>query len=123
MATDTPLSSDYIAAQKQRLLALRAELRDDNRASADEEATLQANTVDEPESSGDDAQKTSLRDNDAALIEHNAARLDQVERALEKIEQGSYGRSDRSGKPIPKARLDALPESLWNVDEDAADPA
>lgn len=118
MASDTPaLSSDYIAAQKQRLLELRDELRSDNRASAAEEAELQEDSIDEPEGSGDEAQKTNLRDNNAALIEHNAARLATVERALQKIEEGSYGMSDSSGEQIPKARLDALPESLETVAE------
>ena len=119
MAHDTAaLSADYIAEQKARLLALRDELGADNRASAAEEAELQADSIDEPQGSGDDAQKTNLRDNNAALIEHNAARLAAVTRALQKIEDGSYGLSDRSGAPIPKARLDALPESLWTVEED-----
>lgn len=119
MAHDTAaLSADYIAAQKARLLALRDELGADNQASAAEEAELQADSIDEPQGSGDDAQKTNLRDNNAALIEHNAARLAAVTRALQKIEDGSYGLSDRSGAPIPKARLDALPESLWTVEED-----
>ena len=119
MAHDTAaLSADYIAAQKARLLTLRDELGADNQASAAEEAELQADSIDEPQGSGDDAQKTNLRDNNAALIEHNAARLAAVTRALQKIEDGSYGLSDRSGAPIPKARLDALPESLWTVEED-----
>lgn len=118
MATETTLPPDYIAAQKQRLLDLNATLRGDDQAAATEDATLQDNAVDEVETYEDDAQKINLRDNEAALIQHNAARLAQVKRALEKIEQGTYGLSDRSGKPIPRARLDALPESLWNVDED-----
>jgi DnaK suppressor protein len=118
MAHDTAaLSADYIAAQKARLEAMRDELGADNQASAAEEAELQADSIDEPHGSGDDAQKTNLRDNNAALIEHNAARLAAVTRALQKIEDGTYGLSDRSGAPIPKARLDALPESLWTVEE------
>ncbi len=121
MASDTnALSADYIAEQKVRLVALRDELGVDNRASAAEEAELQADSIDEPHGSGDDAQKINLRDNNAALIEHNAARLAAVTRALQKIEDGTYGLSDRSGTPIPKARLDVLPESLWTVEEDEA---
>ncbi|WP_101927477.1 MULTISPECIES: TraR/DksA family transcriptional regulator [Luteimonas] len=122
MAHDTsPLPAGYIAAQKARLLDLLEELGSDDRASAAEEAELQADSLDEPQGSGDDAQKTNLRDNNAALIEHNAARLTAVKRALQKIEDGTYGLSDRSGDPIPKARLDVLPESLWTVEEDASE--
>jgi DnaK suppressor protein len=117
MSTSSPLSPDYIAAQKQRLLDLRAELRGDTQASQLEEDTLQEDSLNEAESSGDGAQKNTLRDNDTALIAHNAARIREVERALQKIEDGTYGLSDRSGQPIPTARLDALPESLLTVEE------
>lgn len=34
-------------------------------------------------------------------------RLNNVKRALEKIEEGTYGICDKSGKEIPKERLDA----------------
>lgn len=39
-----------------------------------------------------------------------------VERALEKLEEGSYGRCDRCGEPIPAARLRAAPESVLCID-------
>lgn len=118
MATATSnLSTDYIAAQKQRLLDLRAELLGDTQASQTEEEMLQDSTSNQAQSSGDGAQRNSLRDNDTALIAHNALRVRNVDRALQKIEEGSYGLSDRSGTPIPKARLDALPESLVTVEE------
>jgi DnaK suppressor protein len=115
------LSADYIAQQKQRLLDLRAELRGDTQETQTEEDALQDSTSSEAESSGDGAQKNTLRDNDTALIAHNALRVRNVDRALQKIEDGTYGLSDRSGKPIPKARLDALPESLTTVDEGEQD--
>lgn len=118
MATATPrLSADYIAAQKQRLLDLRAELLGEAQASETEQDTLQDDALNEAESSGDGAQKNTLRDNDTALVAHNALRVRDVDRALQKIEDGTYGLSDRSGAPIPKARLDALPESLVTVEE------
>jgi DnaK suppressor protein len=42
-----------------------------------------------------------------------------VKRALQKIEEGTYGLSDLSGAPIPTARLQAIPEALLTVDEEA----
>ena len=41
--------------------------------------------------------------------------LKQIDRALEKIEEGTYGVCDRSGKDIPKARLDAIPYATMTV--------
>lgn len=46
--------------------------------------------------------------------------LDAIEgrivRALEKIEEGSYGVCDRCGEPIPAGRLDVAPESVFCVE-------
>lgn len=41
--------------------------------------------------------------------------LRQIERALEKIEQGSYGICDITGEEIPLARLKAVPYALTTV--------
>jgi DnaK suppressor protein len=47
------------------------------------------------------------------------AMLRDVDRALQKIEEGTYGICDRCGKLIPEERLDARPWSVLCV-EDAA---
>ena len=47
------------------------------------------------------------------------ATLDDVDRALAKIDEGSYGRCDACGRPIPEGRLEALPWAVLCV-EDAA---
>jgi DnaK suppressor protein len=41
--------------------------------------------------------------------------LRQVERALEKIEDGTYGACDITGEEIPKARLEAMPYAVTTV--------
>lgn len=46
-----------------------------------------------------------------------------VERALGRIEDGTYGVSEFSGKPIPKARLEAVPYATTLVDEPSPEPA
>jgi DnaK suppressor protein len=58
----------------------------------------------------DDAVAASLRDRLAAL-----------DRALQRLDEGTYGRSVRSGLPIPPARLDADPAAELTVEEAAAD--
>ena len=35
--------------------------------------------------------------------------LEKIEKAMSKIDEGTYGLCDRCGKPIEKARLKALP--------------
>lgn len=42
--------------------------------------------------------------------------LRQIDRALEKIDDGTYGICDISGKEIPRARLEAIPYATMTVD-------
>lgn len=119
-AHTSPLSAAFIASQKKRLQQALEELTSNSQAARQEERQLQNNSLNRAEGSGDDAQKTALRDNDAARFEHNVGRLGAIRRALQKIEDGSYGLSDESGKPIPQERLEAVPESVLTVAESAA---
>jgi len=41
--------------------------------------------------------------------------LKQIDRALGKIDEGTYGVCDISGDPIPKARLEAMPYACTTV--------
>lgn len=45
-------------------------------------------------------------------------RLDQLERAEERLAAGTYGLSVRSGEPIPDGRLEAEPLAELTVDEE-----
>ena len=120
----TPLSPSFIASQREQLTRLREELMATGRAAAREETELQEDSLNESQGSGDDAQKTTLQDNDAALFVRNTQRLVAIDRALQKIDEGTYGVSDESGAPIPQDRLEAIPESLYTVaEEDAREQA
>jgi DnaK suppressor protein len=47
-------------------------------------------------------------------------RLRAIERALAKIDEGTYRLSDLSGDPIPKTRLEAMPEAVLTIQEEEA---
>lgn len=116
----TELSPAFIARQRARLITMRDELMATGRAAVTEEAELQADSLNESQNPGDDAQKTMLQDNDAALFVRNRQRLAAIDRALQKIEEGTYGISEGSGERIPQDRLEAIPESLGTVAEATA---
>ena len=48
--------------------------------------------------------------------------LERVERALTKLDEGTYGTCDRCGGPIPEKRLEAMPESTLCVPCAASEP-
>jgi DnaK suppressor protein len=68
----------------------------------------------------DDAQKLDTLEREGNLVARDVGRLAQVERALKKIEEGSYGVSDVSDHPIPKERLEAMPEATNTLSEQEA---
>jgi RNA polymerase-binding transcription factor DksA len=49
------------------------------------------------------------------LLENNEQTLEEVAAALERIEQGSFGRCEECQKTIPHARLEALPYARYCI--------
>ena len=68
----------------------------------------------------DDAQQMAQGDIDGALSAVEAQRLRSIDRALAKMDAGTYGLSDSSGDPIPGARPDAMPEAELTIEEEDA---
>ena len=99
-------------AQVRQLLAdLGADQREDH--AAERETGDMADPAQPLEAQGvDDAVAGRLRDRLAAL-----------DRALRRVDDGTYGRSVRSGAPIPDERLEANPAAELTVQEAAADEA
>lgn len=54
------------------------------------------------------------------LGEQELTVLRQIDRALEKVEEGTYGVCDISGDPIPTKRLEAIPYATMTVHAQAS---
>ena len=64
---------------------------------------------------GDGTTEAVERLNKVGVYEKLETKLTEVERALQKIEVGSYGFCDRCGNEIPRERLEAMPWSPYCV--------
>jgi DnaK suppressor protein len=118
MATNTELDDNFIAKQKERLQSLREELlRIMGAAEEDEHLRTEQEADFTEHDSGDMSRDIFDREIDATIVEQVEHRLEIVERALQKIEEGTYGLSDVSGEPIPRGRLEAVPEAIRTVEE------
>jgi RNA polymerase-binding transcription factor DksA len=70
----------------------------------------------------DEANLLYEREADIGENARDQRELAQIERALERIDQGTYGLSEVSGKPIPIERLEALPSATTLADERPPEP-
>lgn len=55
------------------------------------------------------------RELDLVLSAQARAAIEEIDRALAKIDAGTYGRCEQCGNPIPEARLEALPHAALCV--------
>ena len=69
----------------------------------------------------DTATETYDRELDYTLEENSEHVLADIDAALKRIEEGTYGISEVSGRPIPMERLEAVPWATTLVDEDPPD--
>ena len=116
MANGT-LDQEFIDDQRQRLIDLRDELTRLRDGLDEDELELEGGGDDFTETdSGDMSQSIFDREMDASVGEGIERRLGEVEQALQKIEEGTYGVCDDTGEEIPRGRLEAVPEAIRTVE-------
>ncbi|MFH1921882.1 MAG: TraR/DksA C4-type zinc finger protein [Planctomycetota bacterium] len=109
-----------IKLYKRRILALRSRLRGDVDQMAD--AVLEK-TLSEtngglsamPIHMADIGTDNFEREFTLSLMESKDQTLDQIEEALERMEDGTYGVCEKCESKIPKARLNAIPYTILCV--------
>ncbi|WP_079707778.1 hypothetical protein [Paraliobacillus ryukyuensis] len=114
------LTKQQINLLKDRLLRRKAEIQEHvhghygiTEAQNNESVGELSNYDNHP---GDTATELFEREKDIALNEHTEAELKAIDRALEAIDQGTYGRCLVSHQEIPFERLEAVPTTLYAVE-------
>jgi DnaK suppressor protein len=114
---DDEFDQQFVERQRERLLALREELVRIREGVAADERDLGNSEGDFTQhDSGDMSQSMFTREMDASIGEQVERRLGDVDRALQKIEDGTYGICEDTGERIPKGRLEAVPEAIRTVE-------
>jgi RNA polymerase-binding transcription factor len=112
-STKSPLTEKEIKELKDRLLQERADLQAQNREI--EESSFSGDQTEITGEAGFDEEyadagtATFEREKDLSLVNNIRDLTVRIDKALVKIEEGTYGLCDRCGKPIEKARIKALP--------------
>ena len=100
------------AALEDESLALRTEI-------GKAETDIAERIGDSVPAAGDDeadaSSKVAQREHDLALTQDTRELLEQTERALGRINEGTYGVCESCGKPVGKARLQAFPRATLCV--------
>jgi RNA polymerase-binding transcription factor DksA len=109
----------FVRQQKQKLLQLRDAVVDSmagvaqgtlrSRAEGSEASAFGMHQAD----AGSDAYD---RDFALSLLSQEQDALYEIDEALKRIEVGTYGKCEMSGKPIPRARLEAIPFARFTVE-------
>ena len=122
VSANSPLAGDDAWTKKERadirkeLEAQAKDLRGEIDEAEQQNAALKRDAG--SEGTGDEADagtKTFEREHEMSLANNSRDLLLQVERALARLDAGTYGRCENCGNPIPKARLQALPAATLDV--------
>jgi len=114
------LDPAFIDKQRHRLTGLRDQILAVRRGQQAEQAGVNDDLQGQAREFEDEAQKLTTLELEGNLSAIDDERLVNIERALQKIDEGTYGLSDASGAPIPIERLVASPEALYTLGEQQA---
>jgi DnaK suppressor protein len=104
------------AKARARLRAERAEVQG-LLATTEAAGQLDRESEDDTGDIADPAQPLTAEGMDDAIAESLRDRLAALDRAEQRLDNGTFGRSIRSGRPIPDERLEADPAAELTVEE------
>ena len=112
-------TTDFLTAQRRELLDRReAYLADAERATAaalDLTDDAAGQDIADEDGFGEGDTVSVERDRLTVVASDAQARVAEIDAALSRVDAGTYGTCEACGKPIPKARLEALPEATLCV--------
>jgi RNA polymerase-binding protein DksA len=107
---------DALVAERKRVQHALDVLHQENSTSVDEElGEVGSSSIDDHP--GDVATETHDRELDYGLEEHAQAVLKEIDAALRRIEDGTYGKCEVCGRDIDEARLEARPWATLCIDD------
>jgi RNA polymerase-binding protein DksA len=110
---DTDRFREMLLEERARAVSAIENLHNDNSRSLEDESGEESSFDNHM---GDIATATFDRERDITLEDSEEAKLAAIDRALERIEQGTYGICQNCGRPIAEERLEALPYAELCID-------
>lgn len=115
---DDQKARELIEAERGRLQALVRE-REAEGITSETEGEQFSELAAHDQHQADLGTETFEREKDFSLLEQLEAELVELDRALSKLDDGTYGICEACGQPIPPERLEALPGARFCVKDQA----
>lgn len=116
---DDSRARSILDAERERLGTIEADLRSEDLDQAGDEEVLPEHAVIEQHPT-DVGTETHDRSRDLGLLEQVENELRDIEDALRRLEEGTYGRCEVCGRPIPDERLEAQPTARFDIEHERA---
>lgn len=110
---DTERARELLEAERRRLQAIIDNANEPDFGEAEQERSSEVLSVGgQPQ---DAAQLLNDQEQQQSIVGHAEAELREVEHALRKLEDGTYGLDEETGEPIPDERLEIVPTARFTV--------
>ena len=115
---DTDLARQRLAEERERLVEVRSTFDAEGLTEESESDSVgELSSYDQHQA--DMGTETFEREKDLSILEQVEAELADVEHALRRLDEGTYGTCEVDGKPIPEERLEAMPATRLCLEHQA----
>jgi RNA polymerase-binding transcription factor DksA len=115
---DTDLARQRLADERERLAGVRSTFDDEGLSEQSESDSVgELSSYDQHQA--DMGTETFEREKDLSILEQVEAELADVEHALRRLDEGTYGTCEVCGKVIPEERLEAMPAARLCLEHQA----
>ena len=103
------MTNNDLTLHREKLLALQARLQGDTTQMEDDSVKDHNMTTSIPTDMEEISSDNADQELTLSLLGSDKDTLDQIEAAIQRIDDGSYGECETCGEQIPKSRLEAIP--------------
>ncbi len=119
MPMDTKRAQQLLQADRVRLERIRDGVSEDQGLGVESQQASLSELSSFDQHSADIATETFEREKDESILEQVEGELNDIDHALARLEDGTYGTCEACGKPIGDARLEAVPTARFCVEDQA----
>jgi len=116
---DTKNARELLEADRVRLERIRDGVSEDQGLGVESQQASLSELSSYDQHSADIATETFEREKDESILEQVQGELNDIDHALARIENGTYGTCEACGKPIGDPRLEAVPTARFCVEDQA----